>query len=44
MRFYHGQHTHFAGVDLHTKTLFVTVLGPTGAPLLQRLKPSSSVE
>jgi hypothetical protein len=36
MRFYNGQHTHYAGVDLHTKTMFVCVLGPSGDPLLQR--------
>lgn len=36
MRFYDGQHTHYAGVDLHTKTMFVCVLDATGTVLLER--------
>jgi hypothetical protein len=36
MRFYNGQHTHYAGVDLHTKTMFVSVLNAAGEVLLER--------
>lgn len=36
MRFYKGQHTHYCGVDLHTKTMYLCVLGTQGQVLLQR--------
>ncbi len=36
MRFYTGQHTHYCGVDLHTKTMYLCILGTQGQVLLQR--------
>ena len=36
MRFYNGQHAHYAGLDLHTKTMFVCVLDARGEVLLER--------
>ncbi len=36
MRFYTGQHTHYCGVDLHTKTMYLCILGIQGQVLLQR--------
>lgn len=36
MRFYTGQHTHYCGVDLHTKTMFLCVLDAAGTVLLER--------
>ena len=36
MRFYTGQHTHFCGVDLHTKTMFLCLLDAKGTILLER--------
>ena len=26
MRFYRGQHTHYCGVDLHTRTMYLCIL------------------
>ena len=36
MRFYTGQHTHYCGVDLHTKTMFLCVLDARGEVVLER--------
>lgn len=36
MRFYTGQHTHFCGVDLHTKTMFLCMLDLQGNIVLSR--------
>ncbi|MCP4933926.1 MAG: IS110 family transposase [bacterium] len=36
MRFYTGQHKHYCGVDLHTKTMYLCILGTQGQVLLQR--------
>lgn len=36
MRFYTRQHTHYCGVDLHTKTMFLCVLDARGDVLLER--------
>jgi transposase len=36
MRFYNGQHAHYCGVDLHTKTMFLCVLDARGDVLLER--------
>ena len=36
MRFYTGQHTHYCGVDLHTKTMFLCILDQQGSLVLSR--------
>jgi hypothetical protein len=36
MRFYTHQHTHFCGVDLHTKAMFLCLLDGQGNILLER--------
>ncbi len=36
MRFYLGQHTHYCGVDLHTKTMYLCVLNAQGDVVLSR--------
>lgn len=36
MRFYTGQHTHYCGVDLHTKMMFLCVLDSRSEVLLER--------
>ena len=41
MRFYTGQHRHYAGVDLHAKSMYVCILGQTGEPVARRDLPTS---
>ena len=41
MRTYNTQHTHYCGVDLHARSLFVHVLDHTGATRLERDIPAS---
>ena len=36
MRYYKQQHTHYCGVDLHTKTMFLCVLDAKGNTVLSR--------
>jgi len=36
MRFYNQQHTHYCGVDLHTKTMFLCILDAQGNTVLSR--------
>ena len=36
MRFYNGQHTHYCGVDLHTKTMCLCILDRQGNIVLSR--------
>lgn len=36
MRFYNGQHRHYCGIDLHTKTMFLCVLDACGDVVLER--------
>ncbi len=36
MRFYQGTHKFYAGVDLHTKTMYVCVLDQDGQTLVHR--------
>ena len=36
MRFYTQQHTHYCGVDLHTKTMFLCILDAQGNTVLSR--------
>ena len=36
MRFYTQQHTHYCGIDLHARTMYMCILNPEGAILLHR--------
>lgn len=36
MRFYRGSHTHYCGIDLHKRTMYLCVLSATGDVLLHR--------
>ncbi len=36
MRFYTGQHQHYCGVDLHTRTMYLCILSGDGETLLHR--------
>lgn len=36
MRFYNKIHTHYCGIDLHAKTMYLCILGSSGEPLLER--------
>ena len=36
MRFYTGQHTHWCRVDLHSRTMYLCILGTQGQVLLKR--------
>ena len=36
MRFYTGQHQHYCGVDLHTRTMYLCILSRDGETLLHR--------
>ena len=41
MRTYNTQHTHYCGVDLHARSLFVHVLDHTGTTRLEQDIPAS---
>ena len=41
LRFYNEQHTHYCGIDLHAKTMYVCILDRDGQVLLHRNLPSS---
>jgi transposase len=36
MRFYNGQHRHYCGIDLHTKSMYICILDAAGQVLLHR--------
>lgn len=38
MRFYTGQHTHYCGIDLHTRMMYLCILDERGDVVLQRQK------
>src|SRR5213593_2550411 len=40
MRFYTGQHRHYCGIDLHTRTMYVCILDATGQGLVHRNLPA----
>ena len=40
MRFYTGQHRHYCGVDLHTRTMYICILDGAGQVLLHQNLPS----
>ena len=39
MRFYSGQHRFYCGVDLHTRTLSLSILDESGAIVCERTLP-----
>lgn len=41
MRLYRTKHAHTCGVDLHTRTMYLCILGPDGEPVLQKNTPAS---
>jgi len=43
MRFYNRQHSHYCGIDLHVKTMYVCILDATGQVLVYRNVPSTPV-
>lgn len=40
MRFYTGQHQHYCGIDLHTRTMYVCILDAAGQVLLHQNLPA----
>jgi len=36
MRFYTKQHTHYCGIDLHARTMYLLILNQAGAIVLHR--------
>ena len=44
MRFYTGQHQHYCGVDLHTRTMYLCILDQDGQVLLHRNMRASPEE
>ena len=40
MRFYTGQHRHYCGIDLHTRTMYVCILDATGQVLVHQNLPA----
>ena len=40
MRFYTGQHRHYCGMDLHTRTLYVCILDGAGQVLVHENLPA----
>ena len=36
MRFYTAQHTHYCGIDLHARTMYLCILDQSGQILLHR--------
>jgi transposase len=41
MRFYTSQHSHYCGIDLHTKTMYVCILDRDGQVLVHKNLPSN---
>jgi len=41
MRFYTGQHRHYCGIDLHTRTMYVCILDTAGAVLVHQNLPAN---
>jgi hypothetical protein len=41
MRFYIGQHRHYCGIDLHTRTMYVCILYDAGQVLVYQNLPAN---
>ena len=44
MRFYTGQHEHYCGIDLHSRTMYLCIVTATGEVVLQRNVKSRPAE
>ena len=42
MNFYKGSHKYYCGVDLHSRTMYICIVGRDGAVLLHRSLPSTA--